>query len=259
MRGPLAGATALCLLALSSIKPAQGQGTTFDGSLSYAARDEVTDQDNPDQSLDNDIFRVTGAVTWDVGDGRMRAALEAGVRNEDFSGDAPLLGGAELDFARRVGDKRYALYGRLRGDEDLSVTTELGYGLQHLGTRVDLRGLVGFQLVADASKVRGRSAASAFGLGEATYYVTPNWAVSVGLQGDIDGAVWAGSTEYRPRRWGGLSMFVAYAEAFDKYRDVVSYDTLSAGFRWVPGAGNSLRAQRQFNLGVVTQRFVEVQ
>lgn len=237
---------------------AAAQGVTFDGGLAYSARDEVTDQSNPDDSLDNDIARLTTALSWGLGDGRMRAALELGVLNDDFSGSSGDYG-AELDYGRRVGDTRYGLAARVRSSEELTTTWEVAYGLQHLGERIDLRGLGGLQILEDPDAVRGRDGNSLYGLVEATLYATPNWAVSAGAQADTDGAVWGVGTEYRGRSWGGFSVFLDYGEAFDDYRGVPSYDEFVGGIRFIPGVGNTLREQRQSNLGVLMRRYVEVQ
>jgi hypothetical protein len=246
-------------LAAAIAGTAAAQGVTFDGALSYSARDELTDPNDPDNKFDNDIFRAMGAVTWSLGDGRMRAALEYGVQNNDFSGDYPWMAGVELAFGRRVGDRRYGIGARVRGAEDLSTTTELGYAMQHLGTRFDLRGLVGGQFIANADDVPGRdNEASLFGLGEATYYATPNLALSGAIQGDTDGWVYGAGVEYSAASWGGISLFLDYAEAFDEYRGQSTYDSLTGGIRIVPGAA-TLRAARQSNLGLLLRRYVEVQ
>lgn len=254
------GAAGLALTALLGLAgAAQAEGVTFDGAFSYSARDEVTDQNNPDESLDNDIIRLTTALSWGVGDGQMRAALELGAMNNFFDGNYPADYGAELDYGRRVGDMRYGLAGRVRASDELSTSWELAYGLQKLGETFDLRGLAGVQLVEDADQVRGRSESSVYGLGEATIYATPNWAISAAVQGDVDGAVWGAGTEYRGRNWGGFSVFLDYGVAMDSYRDVPSYDEFAGGIRYIPGGGDTLREQRQSNLGVLMRRYVEVQ
>ncbi|MBL9058521.1 MAG: hypothetical protein JNK88_00660 [Mangrovicoccus sp.] len=259
----LAGAAALVAVAALAAGAVRAEGVTFDGAFAYSARDEVTDPDNPDESLDNDIIRLTTALNWGLGDGQMRAALELGATNNDFNGSYPADYGLELAYGRRVGDMRYGLGARVRGSDDLSTSWELAYGLQSLHETFDLRGLGGVQLVEDADAVRGRSESSLYGLAEATVYVTQNWAVSAAIQGDLDGAVWGAGTEYRGRRWGNFSVFLDYGVAMEDYRGVPSYDEFVGGIRYVPGASagadDTLRTRRQSNLGVLMRRYVEVQ
>ena len=252
-------AAGLVLAVATAAGAARAEGVTFDGAFAYSARDEVTDQNDPDESLDNDIIRLTTALSWGVGDGQMRAALEFGAMNNFFDGNYPADYGAELDYGRRVGDIRYGLAGRVRASDELSTSWELAYGLQRLGEQFDLRGLAGVQLVEDADDVRGRSESSLYGLAEATVYATQNWAISAAIQGDVDGAVWGAGTEYRGRNWGGFSVFLDYGVAMDDYRDVPSYDEFVGGIRYIPGGGDTLREQRQSNLGVLMRRYVEVQ
>ncbi|MCA8879068.1 MAG: hypothetical protein KDA73_03735 [Rhodobacteraceae bacterium] len=250
---------ALGMAAALSAGAAQAQGTRFDGAVSYSARDEVKDENNTDEHIDNDIFRITAGLSWSAGDGRARAAIELGVMNDFFDGNYPGDYGMEVDYARRVGNQRYGIAGRVRTSEELSTTLELGYALQHLGETFDLRGLAGFQFITDPDKVRGRDGNSIFGLGEATLYATPNWAISAAVQGDTGGAVWGVGTEYRRKNWGGLSVFLDYGQAFDDYRSVPEYDAFVGGIRFFPGAGNTLREQRQSSLALLMRRYVEVQ
>lgn len=258
-------AVAAALVAAGAVLagPVRAEGVTFDGAFAYSARDEVTDPDNPDESLDNDIIRLTTALSWGLGDGTMRAALEIGATNNDFNGSYPADYGAELDYGRRVGDLRHGIAARVRSSDELSTSWELAYALQSLHETFDLRGLGGVQLVEDADAVRGRSESSLYGLGEATIYVTQNWAVSAAIQGDLDGAVWGAGTEYRGRRWGNFSVFLDYGVAMEDYRGVPSYDEFVGGIRYVPGASagadDTLRARRQSNLGLLMRRYVEVQ
>lgn len=244
------------LLAVFLAVPASAGETTFDAALAYAARDEYTLPNGVDKS-DNDILRLTTALSWSAGDGRMRAALELGVRNEDFNGSFPAVTGGELVFARRVGNQRYGLGGRFRAAEDLTKTTELGYSAEHLGQKLDLHGLVGMQFLAEPDKVPGRDGTGLFGQADANFYLTDNWAIGGGFLADTDGEVYGVGTEYR---FAGtsVSVFMDYAEAFNSYRGVESYDTLSAGIRIMPGT-KSLRAARQSNLGRVMHRLAEVQ
>lgn len=248
---------AAALAGLAAMGAGQGaaQSGQFDAALAYSARDEVPGPDG--EQLDNDLARLTAGYAWSVGDGRMRAALEFGVRNEDFESNPPFIWGTELVYGRRVGNQRYSLGARLRSDEDLSTTTELGYIAQHLGQAYDLRVVLGLQLVGDVDDVAGRSDTSVFGLGEAAFYFSDNWAISGGLLADSDGEVYTVGTEFRPAG-ASVSLFVDYAEAFDGYRDGDSYDNLTAGIRIVPGT-RSLREQRQSGFYRIFQRSVEVQ
>ncbi len=259
----LAGAAALVAVAALAASAVRAEGVTFDGGFAYSARDEVTDPDNPDESLDNDIIRLTSALNWGLGDGQLRAALELGATNNDFNGSYPADYGLELAYGRRVGDLRHGFGARVRSSDELSTSWELAYALQSLHETFDLRALGGVQLVEDADDVRGRSESSLYGLAEATIYATPNWAISAAIQGDLDGAVWGAGTEYRGRRWGNFSVFLDYGVAMEDYRGVPSYDEFVGGIRYVPGASagadDTLRARRQSNLGVLMRRYVEVQ
>ena len=253
---PFQRLAALALCALPAGVAAQD--IRFDGSLAYSARDEVVGERDGEE-IDNDILRLTAALSWPAGgDGQMRAALEFGVGNDDFSGDYPGLGGVELAFARNVGAQRYTLGGRVRTADDLTTTTELAYVIERLGEGFDLRGMVGLQALNDPDLVVGRDGSSAFALGEIGVYLTENLVVSGGLMADGDGEVFGAGVEYRPRTLGGISFFLDYGEAFDEYRGVGSYDEFVGGIRIVPGA-SSLRDARQGNLARVLQRFVEVQ
>lgn len=245
------------VIAVTGAAPVVAQNTEFDAALNYAARDEILLPGDTEKS-DNDIFRLTTALSWDAGyDGRMRAALELGVRNEDFNGNFPAVTGGELTFGRRVGNQRYAAGGRLRSAEDMSTTTELAYSAEHFGSLIDWHALVGVQFVGDADAVPGRSGTSVFGQVDANYYVNSNWVITAGVLADTDGEVYAFGTEYRPGD-SRLSLFLDYAEAFDEYRGQRNYDSLSVGIRLVPKA-KTLRKFRQTNLNRTMFRFVEVQ
>jgi hypothetical protein len=246
---------ALALCAVPTILPAQD--VRFDGSLAYSARDEVFEE-RSGREIDNDILRLTAALSWPAADGQMRGALEFGVGNDDFDGNYPGFGGVELAFARNVGAQRYTLGGRVRTAEDLTTTTELAYVIEHLGEGFDLRGMVGVQSLSDPDLVVGRDGSSAFALGEIGLYLTDNLVVSAGLMADTDGEVFGAGVEFRPEGTGGISFFLEYGEAFDEYRDVAGYDEFIGGIRIVPGT-SSLRDARQGNLARVLQRFVEVQ
>lgn len=247
---------AVLFCALPVASPAQN--LKFDAALGYSARDEVTNEGD-EEAIDNDIFRLTTGLTWDAGvDGKMRGALEFGVGNEDFNGNYPGFGGAELVFSRKVGLQRYSLGGRVRSAEDLSTTSELAYVLEHLGAQFGLRGVLGIQNVADPDEVRGRDGSSIFGQAEASYYFTDNFVLSAGLIADNDGEAFGGGVEFRPSSTGPFSFFLEYGEAFDEYRDVASYDEFTGGIRFYPGT-SSLRDARQNGLSRVLQRYLEVQ
>ena len=84
------------VIAVTGAAPVVAQNTEFDAALNYAARDEILLPGDTEKS-DNDIFRLTTALSWDAGyDGRMRVALELGVRNEDFNGNFPAVTGCAL-------------------------------------------------------------------------------------------------------------------------------------------------------------------
>jgi len=248
-------ASILIMAVWGSAVSAQSPG--FEAELAYTAREEVPD--GMGGELDNDIARATLAYAWSAGDGRMRAALEfGGMNNDDWDGDLTAAYGGEIVFARRVGNQRYAIGGRVRTADDLSTTTELAYALQHLAGWGDLRGLVGAQFVAEEDDVAGRDAAGAYVQGEAVFYPSDNWAVSAAALADPDGYGLGLGTEYRPRSWGGLSLFAEYGFAPDDYRDVDEYDALWAGIRFAPGT-SSLKAARQGSLGRLMRRVFEVQ
>lgn len=233
------------------------QGVEFDAALSYTARDEVT---LPDRAgvFDNDIALLTTGLSWGAGDGRMRGALELGfTNNDDWNDDYSSIYGGELLFARKVGKQRYGLGARVRALDELTTSTEVAYSIEYIGSVIDLRGLVGVQLLADENKVPGREDTGVFGQGEATFYPTQSLAVSAALLADNDGEAYGAAVEYRPRGWG-MSFFLEYSEAFDEYRDVTEYDEFMGGIRFVPGA-SSLKAQRQGNLGRVMQRYMQAQ
>ena len=247
------------LLGVLAVLPmgAQSQGTQFDGTFAYTARDEITLPGDTEE-IDNDIARFVGGIRWSAGDGAMRAALELGFGNDDnWSGSYPANYGGELVFARQVGNQRYGIGARVRTADQLSTSTEIAYAIERIGTAVDLRGLLGVQLLADDDKVPGREGAGYFAQGEATFYASDALALSAGLLADIDGEAYGLGVEYRPAGWG-MSFFLEYSEAFDDYRDFESYDEFSGGIRIVPGS-TSLKSQRQGGLGRILQRYMEVQ
>jgi hypothetical protein len=250
---------AACLPLLAPL-PAAAQGTQVDAALAYSAREEVPDPDGGD--LDNDILRLTAGVAWGLGDGRVRGALEfGGMNNADWGTDFDTIWGGELAYARRVGNQRYALGGRVRNAEPLSTTTELMYAAQHLGATVDLRGVAGAQFVADSDDVPGRDDdAGLFALGEVTTYLGSDFAVSGGLYIDPDGSVGSFGAEWQPAG-RAFSLFFDYAASLEDYRATDGfddYDKLTGGIRIVFGGGD-LRTNRQDNLARVFHRPVEVQ
>jgi hypothetical protein len=230
----------------------------FDAGFGYTARDEIT-KPGTTEELDNDIARLALGLTWGAGgDGRMRGALELGfANNDDWSGDLTGNYGVELVFARKVGNQRYGLGGRFRDDAELTSTTEIAYSIEHLGESLDLRGLVGLQMLADADRVPGRDDNTLFAQGEVTIYPTSALALSAAVLADGDGEGYGVGVEYRPAGWG-VSFYLDYAEAFDDYRDVASYDAFAGGIRFVPGT-SSLKAQRQGGLGRIMHRYFEAQ
>lgn len=230
----------------------------FDAGFGYTARDEIT-APGATEKLDNDFARLVLGLTWGAGgDGRMRGAVELGfANNDDWSGDLTGNYGAELVFARKVGRQRYGLGGRFRDDSELTTTTELAYSIEHLGNALDLRGLVGLQLLADSDKVPGRDDNGFFAQAEMTIYPSDALALSAALLADDDGEGYGVAAEYRPAGWG-VSLYLEYAEAFDDYRGVESYDALEGGIRFVPGT-SSLKAQRQGGLARIMQRYFEAQ
>ncbi len=230
----------------------------FDAGFGYTARDEIPKPGTADE-LDNDIARLVLGLTWDAGgDGRMRGAVELGfANNDDWSGELTGKYGAELVFARRVGNQRYGLGARFRDDTELTSATEFLYSIEHLGDSLDLRGLLGIQLLADADRVPGRDDSAFFAQGEATIYPSSALALSVALLADNDGEGYGVSAEYRPAGWG-VSFYLDYAEAFDAYRGFESYDALAGGIRFVPGT-SSLKAQRQGGLSRIMHRYFEAQ
>ncbi|WP_193142537.1 MULTISPECIES: hypothetical protein [unclassified Meridianimarinicoccus] len=245
------------LAVLAGISAAHAQNAEFDAALSHAAREEVTQPGDSDKS-DNDISRLAMALSWDAGgDGRMRAALELGVGNEDFDGPYPALNGFELAFGRRVGMQRYAAGARIRSDDDFSTTTELAYSAEHFGRSIDWHGLFGMQFVADSDDVPGRDGPGLFGQVDGDFYINDNWLLMAGALADTDGAVYGFGTEYR---FDGapISLFLDYAEAFNDYRGQQKYDSLSVGIRIMPKS-KSLRSFHQSNLSRAMFRLVEVQ
>lgn len=233
------------------------QGTQFDAALSYSARDEVTLPDRAGE-FDNDIALLTTGLSWGAGDGRMRGALEVGfTNNDDWNDDYSSIYGGELLFTRKVGNQRFGLGGRVRAIDELTTSTEVAYSIEHIGSAIDLRGLLGLQLLADEEKVPGREDAGVFAQGEATFYPSNALAVSAGLLADNDGEAYGAAVEYRPRGWG-MSFFLDYSQAFNDYRGFDEYDEFTGGIRFVPGS-SSLKSQRQGNVGRVMQRYMQAQ
>ena len=230
----------------------------FDAGFGYTARDEIT-RPGETEELDNDIARLVLGLTWGAGgDGRMRGALELGfANNDDWSGDLTGNMGAELLFARKVGNQRYGLGARVRDDAELTTATEFAYAVEHIGEVLDLRGLVGLQLLSEAERVPGRDDNTFFAQGEVTIYPSSGLALSAALLADGDGEGYGVGAEYRPAGWS-VSFYLDYAEAFDSYRGFDSYDAFAGGIRFVPGT-SSLKAQRQGGLGRVMQRYFEAQ
>lgn len=234
---------------------AAGTGTRalaqdFDLALSYSARETMN-------TSDNDVLRLNSGVSWGVGDGKMRAALELGVRNENFQGPYPSVTGAELQFARSVGNNRYGIGARIRDAEDLTTTSELAYTVEHFGSAITWRGMGGFQHLANTGHVQGRSQSSGFVQGEADLFLTDNWSVSAGLMADADGQIWGLGTEYRPSGWR-TSLFLDWGHALTDYRGVSGYNDLTGGIRFIPRA-DTLRSFRRSNIARMMFRFVEVQ
>lgn len=230
----------------------------FDAGFGYTARDEIPKPGTAEE-LDNDIARLVLGLTWGAGgDGRMRGAVELGfANNDDWSGDLTGNLGAELVFARKVGQQRYGLGARVRDDSELTTATEFAYAIEHIGDALDLRGLVGIQLLADAARVPGRDDNTFFAQGEVTIYPSSALALSAAVLADGDGEGYGVGVEYRPAGWG-VSFYLDYAEAFDSYRGFDGYDAFAGGIRVVPGT-SSLKAQRQGGLGRVMQRYFEAQ
>lgn len=236
---------------------AWAEGPDFDATFSYTARDEIR-LPGATEDIDNDLARLTAGLTWGAGDGRMRAALDIGFGNDnDWNGDYPANYGGEFVFSRKVGKQRYGLGARVITLDNLSTSTELAYSIERIGTSLDLRGLVGMQLIADEAKVPGRDASGFFAQAEATFYPSNALAVSAGILGDNDGEAYGAGVEYRPSGWG-MSFFMEYSEAFDEYRGVASYDEFAGGIRFVPGT-SSLKSQRQSGLGRIMQRYMQAQ
>lgn len=234
----------------------------FDAGFSYTARDTITrpgPQPGSTEELDNDLARLALGVTWGAGgDGRMRGAVELGfANNDDWASDLTAKYGAELLFARKVGNQRYGLGARLRDDEELTTSTEFAYALEHIGESLDLRGLVGLQMLADADRVPGRDDNTFFAQGEVTVYPSGALALSAALLADGDGEAYGVGAEYRPTGWG-VSLYLDYAEAFDSYRGFDGYHAFAGGIRFVPGT-SSLKAQRQGGLARVMHRYFEAQ
>ena len=59
--------------------------------------------------------------------------------------------------------------------------------------------------------------------------------------------------------WKDWPVFLDYGQAFEDYRSVPEYDAFTGGIRFFPGAGSTLREQRQSSLAVLMRRYVEVQ
>lgn len=245
------------LLGLAPLS-AMAKDPQFDATFAYIARDEIPNTNGIGKS-DNDLAGLNAGLTWGAGgDGRIRAALEIGFgNNENWKGNYPANYGGELIFARKVGKQRYGLGARVLSLEDQTTSTEIGYSIEHLGDKIDLRGLAGVQILANENEVQGRDSSAFFLQGEMTLYPSDNLALSGGLLGDNDGEAYGVGAEYRPSGWG-FSMFLEYSEAFDDYRGFASYDEFAGGIRFVPGTKN-LKAQRQGNLSRLLQRYMQAQ
>jgi hypothetical protein len=255
MRRIMAGVAASAIIGLTTGAAAAQE---FDAGFGYTARDEIT-KPGTTEKLDNDIARLVLGLTWGAGgDGRMRGAVELGfANNDDWSSDLTGNYGAELVFARKVGNQRYGLGARYRDDSELTSATEFAYAIEHLGESLDLRGLVGIQVLGDADRVPGRDDTTFFGQGELTVYASDALALSGALMADADGEGYGVAVEYRPSSMP-VSFFLEYAESFDEYRGVASYDEFTGGIRFVPGTA-SLKAQRQGSLARLMQRYFQPQ
>lgn len=240
---------ALCAIFLAGPVGAQDM-PSFDASVTYADRDAVTEGV---EGGGTQISRLTVGYTYSALDGKMRLGAELGGPADGFDG----AWGAEADFARRVGNQRFAIGARVRGAEDLTTTTELIYGLEHFGEAIHLRGNLGLQGVADDDALSNRAQASGFLLGEAGLWLGDDWVLTAGLQGDSDGALYTLGTEYHPDGWP-VSLFIDYGAAADDYRGSSDYADVSGGIRFVPSR-LSLKSFRRGTLQRIFYRPVEVQ
>lgn len=247
----LGGFLGLCSGAAMAVCAQAADIPAVDAALSYSARHTV-------ELSDNDIFRATLGYTTSALDGSLRFALEPGVRNEYFQdGGGDPVGGAEVLFARRVGNQRYGLGARVRSASDRGTTGELAYAFENFATRMDLRGLMGIQALDKPEEVIGRDGGSLFAQGEMGFYVHDNWIISAGLMADSDGLIAGFGTEYRPRGWRA-SLFLEWGHAVDEYRGIPDYNDLTGGIRFV-SKSKSLKSYRRASTARVMHRYVEVQ
>ncbi|OSP54528.1 hypothetical protein [Pseudoruegeria sp. SK021] len=230
------------------------------GSAAHAADGDVAlaySNSDPVGGANSDYLRLTAGLTWGVGDGKVRGALELGVLPDDLSGPFPASSGGQLQFARSVGTNRFGIGARIRDAKDLSTSSELAYTAEHFGQSLTWRGMGGLQYLSHTDPVPGRSQSSLFAQGEVDYYVTDNWSVNAGLMADTDGQVWGVGTEYRPQGWSS-SLFLEYGSAINDYRGDSGFSAVSGGIRYIPGK-DTLRQFRRSNIARMMARYVEVQ
>ncbi|MEM8553633.1 MAG: hypothetical protein AAGF71_02285 [Pseudomonadota bacterium] len=238
---------------------AHAETAVFDGSLVYSARHSLLTPSTG--GSDNDLFFTTVGASWTWPDRTTtRVGIIAGAASDEDLDRQTGVGGFELLHAWSDPKHRTGAGLRMVWADDLTSTVELGVTHERFGVLADwtdVRLVAGAQFVQDDDLVTRRSAQSAFGLGEASFYPGQNSAVRVAVLGDADGEL--AILAFEQRLWRlPISFFVEYAETQTDYRGFQGYNDLTGGFRFVPRK-RSIKEDSRAGLARTFNRYVSVQ
>lgn len=238
------------LLGISIALGAPAFGQELDMTGVYRARTTL-------MVSDNDIFALNTGLTWQSETGGTRLGLTLGIRNEDWTGIYPRLGGVEALTYSNLGDTRRGIGARLDWAADRSTTGELIYGWERFSDDTTFRLTAGLQGVLERDDVQGRDRLAAFGVVEKSWYLNENAALRAGAQLDDAGFLMAAQGEIRLGRWP-VSFFMEWTHTISNYRGERGYNDLSGGFVYVFDFKSLKSRDRRLPLRL-TQRYAAVQ
>lgn len=222
---------------------------SVDIEVGYAARETRP-------TTDNDLFFVDTGFTWADDRGFKRLELMAAMRNNDFSGDYPMVLGVEASRVLEREESLLAFGGRLNYADDITTATEAMVGYMRFWDNMSFRASAGAW--ATEGNVPGRSQNSGLvGVLETSWYPAENWALRAGIQVDADGELAAFTGEWNIGK-SNVSLLVETAVAFDEYRGQKSYDNLTVSLRWAPGHSRPQNRDRKV-ADRILHRFADTQ